>query len=173
MTWTHKVHFPGLQGGVCLSPSPSPTWWCTRPWVHMLSHLGARTLAAAWPMTSWVPHTGSRKYPEMESCPKQAKLCGWGLWPFSSHLQAPEDCTFNWSRISWHWLLSWSCWEDGLWDRSLPFSQVKTSFLTHQHLSHKSGFCGSRQMNLHFVFVWLHRCFIDLDSLLFHLHCQL
>ena len=126
-----------------------PTWWCTSLCVCAVSHPGTHNyevLLAAWSMPVWAPLTASRMKPKMGNSQEQTKVPG----PLSSHLQAPRDCTLNWSRNSGHWLLSWSCWGDGLWEKCLPLSQTvqhlnKTSLLSHQHLPHKSGFCGNRQ----------------------------
>ena len=54
--------------------------------------------------------SGSRRDPEMDSSQEQAKLPGQVLRPLSSCLQAPKDCTLQWSRDSGHWILSWPCW---------------------------------------------------------------
>ena len=132
--------WPALTCGICLflhgphGPRPPkeslsvslvhlvmywPVCSCTVPGVCDLA-----AVTAAWPMAVSAPHTGSRRKPERNSSWGQAKLPGLGLWPVSSHLWAPKDYNLNWSRNFELWLLSCSYWGDGLWNGSLPCSQI-------------------------------------------------
>ena len=115
-----------FPGGLTSSPRSMQPWQ-HGPWLCGLytQAPGGLKLTAAW---------------------GQAKLPGWGLRLLSRSLQAPKNCTLNWSRNSWPWLLSWSCWGDGIWDRSPPFSQIRSTWI--EHLSFFTIIC---LMSLAFV----------------------
>ena len=88
-------------------------------------------LQATWPMASLAPH----RVWGLTVARRKTELIG---WPPSGQLWFPRDGTLN-GPAKGRWVFFWVSRRNGLWDKSLPFSEImqhlnKTSFLSHQPL---------------------------------------